>query len=96
MQRNADRPPNRWANWGGWGGWGGLFGRKRPAGARGGCPHVLGRHLLRSAKSTTWYPDGKLRPIEHRGGRLVVEQEPCVWAPGHAGEHKTAGGRTWS
>jgi hypothetical protein len=79
--------------------WGSLFGRKRraiagPAG--GGCAHTLGRHLLRTCRSTQSYPDGNLRPPEIRGGRLVVDQSPCVWAPGHAGEHKTTDGRAWS
>lgn len=60
------------------------------------CPHRLGRHLIRTCRSTQAYPDGELRLPEIRGGRLVVEQAPCVWAPGHAGAHKTPDGRTWS
>lgn len=60
-----------------------------------GCPHRLGRHLLRTRRSTQTYPDGRQRPAGHRGGRLVVDQTPCVWAAGHSGEHATADGRTW-
>jgi len=85
----------------GWGNWGSLFRnfpgrRRRTAVTGGGCPHVLGRHLLRTSRSTQAYPDGNLRVPERRGGRLIVDQAPCVWAPGHAGDHKTADGRAWS
>jgi hypothetical protein len=59
------------------------------------CPHVLGRHLLRTARSTQQYPDGGPRSPELRGGRLIVQQAPCVWAPGHTGDHKAEDGRTW-
>lgn len=88
MQRTADRP----APW-----WKSFFDKIGPGGApRPGCPHLLGRHLISTRRSTQTYPDGGIRPDEHRGGRWFVHQEPCVWAPGHAGQHRTAGGRTWS
>jgi hypothetical protein len=76
--------------------WGQVFRRKKKAATGGTCPHVLGQHLLRVARSTQAYPDGGLRLPEHRGGRLVVDQRDCVWARGHAGVHKTDDGRTWS
>jgi hypothetical protein len=60
------------------------------------CPHLLGKWLLRASRTTQAYRDGGLRPVGHRGGRLVVDRAACVWALGHAGEHQTADGRTWS
>jgi hypothetical protein len=59
------------------------------------CPHQLGRWLLRTARSTQTYRDGGLRLPEHRGGRLVVDRAPCVFTPGHAGEHRDQEGRAW-
>jgi hypothetical protein len=76
--------------------WGQLFRRRKRAEARRGCPHVLGQHLTRTSKSTLTYRDGGARPTGQRGGRVVVDQAECVWAPGHAGVHKTDDGRTWS
>jgi hypothetical protein len=88
MQTNTDRSPLA--------DWSRFFRRKKAAAAAAECPHQLGRHLLRAAKSTRNYPDGNSRPAGLRGGRLVVEQQPCVWTPRHEGVHKTADGRTWS
>lgn len=61
-----------------------------------GCTHVLGRWVLRSSKATSTFPDGTARPVELRGGRLVRSGAGCVYTPGHAGEHRTNDGRTWS
>jgi hypothetical protein len=60
------------------------------------CPHVLGRWLLRTSKSSATYPDGVERPIELRGGRLVRVGDACVYAPDHVGAHRTGGGRDWA
>lgn len=60
------------------------------------CPHRLGQHLTRSAKSTATYPDGATRPNRLRGGTTVVAQSSCVGGGGHDGEHRTSDGRTWS
>jgi hypothetical protein len=87
MPANTERSPL--ADWS-------RFFRRRKAAAVAECPHMLGRPLLRTAKSTQSYPDGNARPTGQRGGRIVVEQQPCVWTPRHEGVHKTADGRTWS
>jgi len=60
------------------------------------CPHVLGAYVTRTAKSTATYRDGNARPVGHRGGRLVRSGSPCVFTPGHAGEHRTQDGRSWT
>lgn len=60
------------------------------------CPAVLGRWVLRTAKSTATFPDGGIRPQRLRGGRLVTTLARCTGAAGHAGPHHTAEGATWS
>lgn len=60
-----------------------------------GCPHVLGRWVLRTSKATSTYPDGRTRPVALRGGRLVRSGAGCVYTPGHVGAHRTDDGRTW-
>jgi hypothetical protein len=60
------------------------------------CPHVLGRWLLRTAKSSVTRADGTERPTELRGGRLVRTGAGCVFKPGHRGEHRTEDGRAWT
>lgn len=60
------------------------------------CPHVLGRWLLRTAKSSATRADGSTRPAELRGGRLVRTGQPCVYGPGHSGAHRTEDGWSWT
>lgn len=59
------------------------------------CPHLLGKWVLRTGKSTTTYPDGAERPVQHRGGRTVVMVSQCISARGHDEQHRTADGRRW-
>lgn len=60
-----------------------------------GCPHLLGKWVLRTSKSTATYPDGSTRPPAVRGGRMTVMRASCTGDVGHPGAHKTADGRTW-
>lgn len=60
-----------------------------------GCPHRLGKWVLRTSKSTQAYRDGQLRLPEHRGGRLVVAATGCTGELGHDGQHRTDTGVTW-
>lgn len=59
------------------------------------CPHLLGKWVLRTGKSTATYPDGAERPAWLRGGRNVVMVAGCVNALGHDEQHRTADGRLW-
>jgi hypothetical protein len=63
---------------------------------RDSCPHMLGQHVLATAKSTALYPDGNTRPAQLRGGRMVTVQHACVYAAGHTGAHVDASGKAWS
>jgi hypothetical protein len=62
----------------------------------GACSHVLGRWLLRTAKSTTTRGDGSTRPMGERGGRTTRVGNGCVYTPGHPGAHRTEDGRSWT
>ncbi len=68
---------------------------KTPAPKLPTCPHLLGRWLIRTSKSTQTFRDGGRR-VTHRGGRLVKTGDPCTQPAGHDGPHTTGGGRSWS
>lgn len=62
------------------------------------CPHLLGRWLVKTTRSTQAYPDGGLRPPELRGGRLALSltRGACTRQPNHPGKHVSVDGRTWT
>ncbi len=80
MQRNVSRPP--------------ILSKLLPP-RTPGCPHMLGKWVLRTSKSTGTYPDGNERPMVSRGGRLTVMRAVCIREQDHLGGHRTADGRTW-